>query len=147
MLNSQTLGLTLLTSLLFIGNASAEGDTLSETDNVAISFWIATAMMLASTAFFLIERSSVAPKWRTSMTVAALVTGVAWYHYSYMREHWIITGESPLVLRYVDWLITVPLQVSEFYFQYHQCDFQVLPDQFLQEETHKLILKNYNFFY
>ena len=49
------------------------------------------------------------------MTVAALVTGVAWYHYSYMREHWIITGESPLVLRYVDWLITVPLQVSEFY--------------------------------
>ena len=115
MLNSQTLGLTLLTSLLFIGNASAEGDTLSETDNVAISFRIATAMMLASTAFFLIERSSVAPKWRTSMTVAALVTGVAWYHYSYMREHWIITGESPLVLRYVDWLITVPLQVSEFY--------------------------------
>ena len=80
-----------------------------------MSFWIATAMMLASTAFFLIERSSVAPKWRTSMTVAALVTGVAWYHYSYMREHWIITGESPLVLRYVDWLITVPLQVSEFY--------------------------------
>ena len=32
-----------------------------------------------------------------------------------MREHWVSTGESPLVLRYVDWLITVPLQVSEFY--------------------------------
>ena len=32
-----------------------------------------------------------------------------------MRDHWIMTGESPLVLRYVDWLITVPLQVSEFY--------------------------------
>ena len=49
------------------------------------------------------------------MTVAALVTGIAWYHYSYMRTHWVETGESPLVLRYVDWLITVPLQVSEFY--------------------------------
>ena len=49
------------------------------------------------------------------MTVAALVTGVAWYHYTYMREHWVITGESPLVLRYIDWLITVPLQVVEFY--------------------------------
>ena len=115
MIKVKALALTVLLSLLFIGNASAEGETLKETDNVAISFWIATAMMLASTAFFLIERSSVAPKWRTSMTVAALVTGVAWYHYSYMRTHWVETGESPLVLRYVDWLITVPLQVSEFY--------------------------------
>lgn len=115
MIKVKALALTVLLSLLFIGNASAEGETLKETDNVAISFWIATAMMLASTAFFLIERSSVAPKWRTSMTVAALVTGIAWYHYSYMRTHWVETGESPLVLRYVDWLITVPLQVSEFY--------------------------------
>ena len=32
-----------------------------------------------------------------------------------MREHWVATVESPLVMRYVDWLITVPLQVSEFY--------------------------------
>ena len=115
MVKVQTIGMALMTSILFTGAVSAEGEALSEKDNVAISFWIATAMMLASTGFFLIERSSVAPKWRTSMTVAALVTGVAWYHYSYMREHWIITRESPLVLRYVDWLITVPLQVSEFY--------------------------------
>ena len=37
-----------------------------------------------------------------------------------MREAWAQTyalgaGQSPLVLRYVDWLITVPLQVAEFY--------------------------------
>ena len=72
-------------------------------------------MMLASTVFFILERNNVATKWKTSMTVAALVTGIAWYHYTYMREHWIATGESPLVMRYIDWLITVPLQVSEFY--------------------------------
>ena len=115
MLNKQTFGLIILATLVFAGNVSADGETLSENDNVGISFWIATAMMLASTGFFLVERSNVAPKWRTSMTVAALVTGVAWYLYTYMRDHWIMTGESPLVLRYVDWLITVPLQVSEFY--------------------------------
>ncbi len=109
------MGLTVLASLLFVGNASAESTALDTSDNVAISFWIATAMMLASTIFFLVERSNVAPKWRTSVTVAALVTGVAWYHYTYMRDHWVMTGESPLVLRYVDWLITVPLQVVEFY--------------------------------
>ena len=109
------MGLTVLASLLFVGSASAESTTLDTSDNVAISFWIATAMMLASTIFFLVERSNVAPKWRTSVTVAALVTGVAWYHYTYMRDHWVMTGESPLVLRYIDWLITVPLQVVEFY--------------------------------
>ena len=105
-------------SLLAIGNVSANvaGDGyMDETDMVAVSFWLATAMMLASTVFFMLERQNVAPKWRTSMTVAALVTGVAWYHYTYMRKHWEAFETSPLVMRYIDWLITVPLQVSEFY--------------------------------
>lgn len=113
----------LLTGLLFlltVGAVSAEGAKLDETDMVGVSFWLATAMMLASTVFFIMERNNVAAKWKTSMTVAALVTGVAWYHYTYMREHWASTyadgaGESPLVMRYIDWLITVPLQVAEFY--------------------------------
>ena len=114
MLSMRAMGITALMSLLLAGSASASShDTgaIDTSDNVAISFWIATAMMLASTIFFLVERNNVAPKWRTSVTVAALVTGVAWYHYTYMRDHWVMTGESPLVLRYVDWLITVPLQV------------------------------------
>jgi len=104
--------------LLALGNVSANvtGDGyMDETDMVAVSFWLATAMMLASTVFFILERQNVAPKWRTSMTVAALVTGVAWYHYTYMRKHWEAFETSPLVMRYIDWLITVPLQVSEFY--------------------------------
>jgi|TARA_B100001540_G_C15726642_1_gene605626 bacteriorhodopsin len=89
---------------------------LGQNDLVGISFWIATAAMLSSSIFFLIERSSVAPQWRTSMTIATLITGVAFWHYMYMREHWILTGESPIVYRYVDWFITVPLQIVEFYF-------------------------------
>ena len=109
MLSMRAMGITALMSLLLAGSASAETGAIDTSDNVAISFWIATAMMLASTIFFLVERNNVAPKWRTSVTVAALVTGVAWYHYTYMRDHWVMTGESPLVLRYVDWLITVPL--------------------------------------
>ena len=114
-MKNRIFGMALLASLFFAGSANAETTPLDTSDNVAISFWIATALMLASTVFFLVERSNVAPKWRTSVTVAALVTGVAWYHYTYMREHWVLTNESPLVLRYVDWIITVPLQVVEFY--------------------------------
>ena len=44
-----------------------------------------------------------------------MVTGVAFWHYLYMRAGWVATGESPTVLRYIDWLITVPLQIVEFY--------------------------------
>ena len=107
--------MTAFLALMTFGTVSAANTILKETDMTGVSFWIATAMMLASTVFFIMERNNVAAKWKTSMTVAALVTGIAWYHYTYMRDHWNTTGESPLVLRYVDWLITVPLQVSEFY--------------------------------
>ena len=94
---------------------TAETVGLEATDYVGISFWIATAMMLATTVFFLVERQNVAAKWKTSMSVAALVTGIAWYHYTYMRQHWVDNGSSPIVYRYIDWLLTVPLQIAEFY--------------------------------
>ena len=32
-----------------------------------------------------------------------------------MRGVWVQTGDSPTVYRYIDWLITVPLQMVEFY--------------------------------
>jgi bacteriorhodopsin len=31
-----------------------------------------------------------------------------------MREQWVLTGESPTELRYIDWILTVPLMVVEF---------------------------------
>ena len=103
-------------ALIALPSVTAETQILESNDWVGISFWIATAMMLASTVFFLVERQNVPDKWKTSMTVAALVTGVAWYHYTYMREVAVMDGGgSPLVYRYIDWLITVPLQVVEFY--------------------------------
>merc|ERR1712099_141695 len=32
-----------------------------------------------------------------------------------MREFWVQLGTSPIVYRYIDWSITVPLQMVEFY--------------------------------
>merc|ERR1712224_351302 len=32
----------------------------------------------------------------------------------YMREYWVAVGASPIVYRYIDWSITVPLQMIEF---------------------------------
>ena len=98
------------------GAANAETAMLASDDFVGISFWLVSMGCLAATVFFFIERSSVPPAWRVSITVAGLVTGIAFIHYMYMRDVWITTGDSPTVYRYIDWLITVPLLMLEFYF-------------------------------
>ena len=89
---------------------------LATNDFVGISFWIISAAMVAATAFFWMERDRAEGKWKTSLSVAALVTGIAAIHYFYMRGFYVASGgESPVVFRYVDWLLTVPLQIVEFY--------------------------------
>lgn len=88
---------------------------LNPNDFVGVSFWLMSAAMLAATYFFYVERDRAVGKWKTSLSVAAMVTGIACLHYFYMRGVWIETGQSPTVLRYVDWLLTVPLQIIEFF--------------------------------
>merc|ERR1712185_52838 len=61
------------------------------------------------------ESMVVGYHWKTSMNVGALVTLVAAVHYFYMREYWVIMHGSPILYRYIDWSITVPLQMIEFY--------------------------------
>jgi len=129
--------------------AADGGADLNPADTVGVSFWLVTAGMLAATVFFLVERDRVHGKWKTSLSVAALVTGIAFWHYLYMRGVWSNTwdasmqanldvllanlpegmteadakvqaakdavGSSPTTYRYIDWLITVPLQIIEFY--------------------------------
>ena len=94
---------------------------LSTSDMTGITFWLVTAAMLAATVFFFAERDVVKGKWKTSLSVAGLVTGVAFWHYLYMRGVWADTGTSPTVYRYIDWLITVPLQIIEFYLILRVC--------------------------
>ena len=94
--------------------ASASAN-LAADDFVGISFWLISMALVAATAFFFMETQRVSGKWKTSLTVSGLVTLVAAVHYFYMRDVWVATGETPLVYRYIDWLITVPLLMVEFY--------------------------------
>merc|ERR1711939_390350 len=87
---------------------------LQPEDGVAISFWIISIAMIAATVFFYAEAGTVTSHWRTSLHVGGLVTLVAAVHYMYMREYWVSVGKSPIVYRYIDWSITVPLQMIEF---------------------------------
>ena len=53
---------------------------------VSFSFWFATAVMLASTVFFVMERNDVSLNEKTSLSVATLVTGIGFWHYLYMSK-------------------------------------------------------------
>lgn len=94
--------------------AAGSGD-LKQNDFVGISFWIISMTLVAATVFFFLERDRVSPKWKTSLSVSGLVTLVAAVHYFYMRDVWVATGSTPTVFRYIDWLITVPLLMIEFF--------------------------------
>ena len=87
------------------------------------SFTIAT--MFASFVFFVLARKNLAPKYRISMMVSALVVFIAGYHYFRIFNSWeaafelqnnqyVFSGE-PFndAYRYVDWLLTVPLLTIE----------------------------------
>ena len=107
---------TLLAGLPALAYAGSHASgNLDPSDGVGISFWIISISMVAATVFFLMESLRVKGKWRTSLVVGSLVTLVAGVHYFYMRDVWVSTGASPTVFRYVDWIITVPLQMIEFY--------------------------------
>jgi bacteriorhodopsin len=87
------------------------------------SFTIAT--MASAFVFFVMAQKNLAPKYRISMMVSALVVFIAGYHYwrifnsweaAFMLENaeYVFSGE-PFndAYRYVDWLLTVPLLVVE----------------------------------
>lgn len=84
-------------------------------DPVIFTFFTGYMAMLAASVFFFFERGQVDGKWKTSLLVSGLITGIAAVHYYYMRDYYAATNETPTALRYIDWTLTVPLMCLEFY--------------------------------
>jgi sensory rhodopsin len=84
-------------------------------DPVAFTFFTGYMAMLAASVFFFFERGSVDKKWKLSLLISGLITGIAAVHYFYMRDYYMATGDNPTALRYIDWTLTVPLMCVEFY--------------------------------
>lgn len=88
-------------------------------------FSLTIAAMMAAFAFFVMGQQRVAPKYRISLMVSALVVGIAGYHYFRIFGSWesafVMAGDSYVAsgvpfndaYRYVDWLLTVPLLLVE----------------------------------
>ena len=83
-------------------------------DPVNFTFFLGTMAMTAASAFFFLSLSQFDSKWRTSILVSGLITFIAAVHYYYMREA-ATTGGVTTEIRYIDWILTVPLMCVEFY--------------------------------
>ena len=77
-------------------------------------FFVGYISMGAAFVFFMAERNSVAPQYRTTMTISALIVGIAAFHYYYMRGVYADYGTVSIEYRYMDWIITVPLMALKF---------------------------------
>jgi bacteriorhodopsin len=104
-----------LIALIPVQAHASSGVVLKSNDLVGVTFWMISMALVAATAFFFLETQRVTAKWKTSLTVSGLVTLVAATHYFYMRDVWVTTASTPTVYRYIDWMITVPLLMVEFY--------------------------------
>jgi sensory rhodopsin len=98
---------------------------------VNFTFFVAYISMGAAFVFFMAQRNSVAPEYRTALTISALIVGIAAFHYYYMTglysstlpllaqsgaDYAKITSKSFFGIinyRYMDWLITTPLLVAK----------------------------------
>ncbi len=115
MKNFKIFAFVVLTLTILPLPAKADTMLLASDDFVGITFWLISMGTLAATAFFFMERASVPSSWRTSITVAGVITGIAFINYIYIRNIWVQTGDTPTLYRYVDWFITIPLQMIQFY--------------------------------
>lgn len=90
----------------------------SEYEGVYNIFSLAIACMGAATIFFFAQYPLVHKKFRTAMTITGLVTLIACYHYFRIFDSFETARYNPAVpfndaYRYVDWLLTVPLLLTE----------------------------------
>ena len=92
------------------------GTSLKMDDKTGITFWVISVALLAVTGFLSFESIGLEDYNQTSVLISAMVTGIASIHYFYMRQYWVEhNGRNPIIYRYIDWILTVPLQLLEFY--------------------------------
>ena len=101
-----------MTNLLYIIDNHAGGMGLEE-----FTFFIGTMALMGASAFFFLSLSQFDKKWRNSILVSGLITFIAAVHYFYMRGELGPDGSAGDItsIRYIDWILTVPLMCVEFY--------------------------------
>jgi sensory rhodopsin len=101
-----------MTNLLFLIDGHTGSMNLEE-----FTFFIGTMALMGASAFFFLSLNQFDKKWRNSILVSGLITFIAAVHYYYMRSELGDDGSAGDItsIRYIDWILTVPLMCVEFY--------------------------------
>ena len=89
---------------------------LQSTDVTGGTFSLTLIGMLGTTVLLFLGTGWVEKKWKLPVALAGIVTLLAATQYVQEFAAWLHTGQMPVIYRYVDWLITVPVQVLALYF-------------------------------
>ncbi len=97
----------------------------SQYNTVYNALSLVIASMLAATVFLFLSRSQISTTYKTAVTVSGIVCMIALYHYVRIFNSWeqaytvlnknVTATGRPFndAYRYIDWLLTVPLLVTE----------------------------------
>lgn len=88
---------------------------LEATDLVGGTFWLLSAALAATTVFLFAATFWVQGKWKPPVALAGAVTLVAAVVYFNFSDLWMARQTAPIIYRYVDWILTVPMQITIFY--------------------------------
>lgn len=89
---------------------------LQSTDIIGGTFSIALLAMVGTTVLLFLGTGWVSKRWKLPVALAGIVTLIASLHYYDARAIWLAAGQMPTIYRYIEWLITIPLQVVTLYF-------------------------------
>ncbi len=86
------------------------------TSQAFVHYTLFTAMFALGAAFvfFLVERDSILPAYRATMTTSAMICGVAAVAYYFLTSQYAPDRPFPTAVRYVDWTVTTPLLLLKY---------------------------------
>ena len=98
-------------------NVAALGLNATKLSLVGGFFSLTFAVFLGSAIFFFVSRMDVAPAYRMAVTISGVIVTIAGYHYFRIMQSFekAAVGEGLFneAYRYVDWIVTVPLLLTE----------------------------------
>jgi bacteriorhodopsin len=89
---------------------------LQSTDITGGTFTLSLIGMIGTAVLLFLGTGWVSRKWKLPVALAGIVALLASAYYWQAREVWLAAGQMPVIYRYIDWLITVPVQVLALYF-------------------------------
>ena len=88
---------------------------IENNDYIGFSFYIIKFCLFFTALFLFLEKKNIDPRFTTSNNISIIILLIAATHYYYMKNIWSNYKINPISYRYIDWFLTVPLQIIEFY--------------------------------